>query len=247
MTLQELTFLEPGAHDEPFPPPEMAWDEPNGLIAIGGDLSVPRLINAYRSGVFPWFNPGEPIYWWNPDPRAVLLPEMVSFSRSLRKTIRNKGYQVVFDRNFKQVIAACAAPRSYSSGTWISPEMQQAYCRLHDAGVAHSVEVYNKDDVLVGGLYGISSGGVFCGESMFSTEPNTSKIAFIALAWYAQHVGYTLIDCQLENSHLLSLGSTSISRKDYMTVLRSAPAPEHADWVFDQSVDLSRWEPGQTD
>jgi len=238
----ELTYLEYGAYDEPFPPPEMAWDEPNGLIAIGGDLSPHRLINAYNAGIFPWFNEGEPIYWWNPDPRAVLFPEAINIARSLRKSIRNKGYTVDFDRNFKKTIESCAQLRSHSEGTWISPQMQEAYCRLHEMGVAHSVEVYNREDELVGGLYGISSGGVFSGESMFSTERDTSKIAFVALAWYAQQVGYSLIDCQIENPHLISLGAVNISRKDYLNILKSTPAAE-ADWTFDPTCDLSKWTP----
>ncbi len=243
---EELTYLEYGAYDEPFPPPEMAWREPNGLIAIGGDLSSQRLINAYNAGIFPWFNEGEPIYWWNPDPRSVLFPETVRISRSLRKSIRNKGYTIAFDRNFKKTIESCAEPRAYSEGTWISPQMQQAYWRLHKMGVAHSVEVYNKDDELVGGLYGISSRGVFSGESMFSSERDTSKIAFVALAWYAQYAGYSLIDCQIENPHLLSLGAVNIPRKEYLKILKSAPVPE-ADWVFDDSVDLSKWVPDRVE
>ena len=247
MSNSELTYLEPNAIDEAFPPPEMAWDEPNGLIAIGGDLSPTRLINAYHAGIFPWFNEDEPIFWWNPDPRSVLFPENISFSRSLRKTIRNKGYTIAFDRDFQGVIEACAAPRSYSEETWISPEMQNAYHRLHKIGVAHSVEVYNDLDELVGGLYGISSNGVFSGESMFSTERDTSKIAFVALAWYAQHVGYRLIDCQIENPHLVSLGATNLPRKDYLKILKTSVHPAGADWVFDASVDLSRWQPVKSD
>jgi leucyl/phenylalanyl-tRNA--protein transferase len=243
MSNLELTYLEPNAIDEAFPPPDMAWDEPNGLIAIGGDLSPTRLINAYQSGIFPWYNEGEPIYWWNPDPRSVLFPEAISFSRSLRKTIRNKGYSIVFDRDFRKVIESCAAPRAYSEDTWISPDMQNAYCRLHELGIAHSVEVYNKSDELVGGLYGVSSNGVFSGESMFSTERDTSKIAFVALAWYAQHVGYHLIDCQIENPHLVSLGATNIARKDYLKILKTSKPPANSDWAYDNSVDLSRWEP----
>ena len=242
----ELTYLEFGAYDEPFPPPEMAWHEPNGLIAIGGDLSPRRLVNAYGSGIFPWFNEGEPIYWWNPDPRSVLFPESIRISRSLRKSIRNKGYAVAFDGKFKEVVESCAEPRAYSEGTWISPQMQKAYCDLHELGVAHSVEVYNSEKELVGGLYGVSSGGVFSGESMFSSERDTSKIAFVALAWYAQQVGYSLIDCQIENPHLLSLGAVNIPRKDYLKILKSAPSAAHAEWEFDSSVDLSKWAPKES-
>ncbi|PID46784.1 MAG: leucyl/phenylalanyl-tRNA--protein transferase [Proteobacteria bacterium] len=243
----EIVYLDPYAKYEPFPPPEMAWEEPNGFIAVGGDLSPSRLINAYRSGIFPWYNEGEPICWWNPDPRSVLFPEDIRITRSLRKSIRNKGYSIVFDKNFREVIRACADTRAYSDGTWISEDMQYAYCRLHEIGVAHSVEVYNRNDKLVGGLYGVSSGAVFSGESMFSTERDTSKIAFVALAWYAQQQGYRIIDCQIENNHLLSLGAVNIPRKEYLNILKSTPAPLHADWVFDPSVDLSRWHPQQTD
>ena len=239
----ELTYLEYGASNEPFPPPEMAWDDPNGLIAIGGDLSTTRLINAYRSGIFPWFNEGEPIYWWNPDPRSVLFPEAIKISRSLRKNIRNKGYNIVFDRDFRGVVNACAAPRAYSEGTWISAQMQAAYSKLHEIGVAHSIEIYNQSDELVGGLYGVSSGGVFSGESMFSTERDTSKIAFVALAWFAQRAGYSLIDCQIENPHLVSLGAVNISRKDYLKILKSAPSAATAEWHFDKDLDLSNWKP----
>ncbi|RVU86264.1 leucyl/phenylalanyl-tRNA--protein transferase [Leucothrix sargassi] len=239
----ELTHLDPYSADEPFPPPEMAWEEPNGLIAIGGDLSPTRLVNAYLAGIFPWFNENEPIFWWNPDPRSVLFPESISFSRSLRKTIRNKGYSIAFDRNFNEVIKLCAAPRSYSAETWISLEMQEAYCKLHALGIAHSVEVYNAHEELVGGLYGVSSNGVFSGESMFSVERDTSKIAFVALAWYAQQVGYQLIDCQIENPHLVSLGATNIPRSDYLKILRGSTKPIKATWVYDESNDLSRWQP----
>ena len=202
-----LILLDPHASDEPFPPVEMAWDEPNGLLAFGGDLSVTRLINAYNSGIFPWYNPDEPIYWWSPNPRAVLFPNKIRLTRSLRKTIRNKGYTISFDNDFSAVVTSCAAPRDNSGGTWITNEMYLAYMRLHHLGIAHSVEVRNKDNKLVGGLYGVVSGGVFSGESMFSRERDASKVAFTALAWHMQYWGYSLIDCQIENPHLMSLGA----------------------------------------
>ena len=219
-------------------------DEPNGLLAVGGDLSVTRLITAYRSGIFPWFGPQEPIYWWSPDPRAVLYPGRVRITRSLRKSIRNKGYTIAIDRNFSSVVRACAAPRNYTSGTWITEDMFRAYRRLHEAGHAHSVEVYNADDELVGGLYGVVAGSVFCGESMFSSEPDTSKIAFVALAWHLVKWGFVLIDCQITNPHLSSLGAEEISREQFSTSLRAfSDTPKGADWIVDESVDLSRWEP----
>lgn len=239
-----LHLLNPNRPEEDFPPVETAWDEPNGLLAVGGDLSVERLINAYRAGIFPWFGPQEPIYWWSPDPRAVLFPGRVRITRSLRKSIRNKGYRIAFDQNFASVVRSCAAPRNYTSGTWITEDMHRAYCRLHAAGYAHSVEVYQQDGELVGGLYGVAVGGIFCGESMFSREPDTSKIAFVALAWHLVKWGFALIDCQIANPHLSSLGAEEISRQRFQSILRTfAETPEDADWIVDTSADLSRWHP----
>jgi leucyl/phenylalanyl-tRNA--protein transferase len=242
-----LALLDPHASDEPFPPVEMAWKEPNGLLALGGDLSPTRLINAYSAGIFPWYNPDEPIYWWSPDPRAVLFPHKIKLRRSLRKTIRSmqrKGYTICFDRDFAGVVSACAAPRKNTGGTWISNEMNLAYQRMHELGVAHSVEVWNPDNQLVGGLYGVATGGIFSGESMFSIERDTSKIAFIALAWHLQQWGYTLIDCQIENSHLVSMGSENIPRDLYVKILEKAPFPPAHDWTFSPESDLSHWKPG---
>lgn len=239
-----LHLLNPNQPTEAFPPVDSAWDEPNGLLAVGGDLSVTRLENAYRSGIFPWFGPEEPIYWWSPDPRAVLFPGRIRISRSLRKSIRNKGYNIVFDKNFPAVVRACAAPRSYTAGTWITEDMLAAYCRLYDAGLAHSVEVYTRQGQLVGGLYGVVAGGVFCGESMFSRAPDTSKIAFVALAYHLLKWGFFLIDCQISNSHLRSMGSEEISRERFRNILLNNPeTPAAADWQIDQSADLSRWHP----
>jgi len=240
---EPLVLLDPHASDEPFPPVEMAWDEPNGLLAFGGDLSPTRLINAYKSGIFPWYNPDEPIYWWTPNPRAVLYPGKIYLSRSLRKAIRNKGYTITFDKQFSQVVHSCAEPRLDSGGTWITNEMHLAYIRLHQIGVAHSVEVWNKDKMLVGGLYGVSSGGVFSGESMFSKERDTSKIAFIALAWHMQHWGYSIIDCQIENPHLSSMGAENIPREEYLQILKTSQYFTHDNWAFNAECDLSYWKP----
>ncbi len=241
-----LVLLDPHASDEPFPPVEMAWEEPNGLLAFGGDLSPTRLINAYKSGIFPWFNPDEPIYWWCPNPRAVLFPELIYISKSLRKSIRRilkNGYSIRFDSDFSSVVRSCAAPRLFSGGTWITNEMHDAYTRLFEQGIAHSVEIWNDREELVGGLYGVATGGVFSGESMFSTEPDVSKIAFVALAWHIQHWGYSVIDCQIENSHLTSMGAVNILRKDYLQIIKTSRGFNQPKWEYVEDNDLSRWDP----
>jgi len=199
-----------------FPPVETALREPNGLLAMGGDLSVERLLEAYRHGIFPWFNPGEPILWWSPDPRMVLVPGDVHVTRSLAKRMRNAGFELRVDTAFADVMRACAAPRCIDmqggeSGTWISPQMVAAYTRLFDAGYAHSVETWH-DGVLVGGLYGVAIGRMFYGESMFSREPDASKIALVRLARQLQQWEFGLIDCQMETPHLASLGARTMPR-----------------------------------
>ncbi len=241
-----LILLDPHANDEPFPPVELAWDEPNGLLAFGGDLSPARLINAYQSGIFPWYNPEEPIYWWSPNPRAVLYPKDFHLTRSLRKSIRsklNKGYEIRFDTDFANVVKSCAAPRDEHGGTWISNEMFLAYVELHKMGVAHSVEVWNDNNELVGGLYGIAIGGIFSGESMFSKERDVSKIAFAALAWHMQNWGYSLIDCQIENPHLMSMGAINIPRTEYLGALKTTRCFSQPKWEYDSKYDLSHWQP----
>ena len=199
---------EPGS---PFPDVSLAEREPNGLLAVGGDLSPQRLINAYVQGIFPWFSEGEPILWWSPDPRTVLFPEQVKVSRSLRKTLRKQQYSVSFDRDFHAVIEACAEPREHSPGTWLLPEMIEAYHTQHELGLAHSVEVW-QDETLVGGLYGMAIGGVFFGESMFSRRPDTSKIALVQLSRTLQAWDFKMIDCQVYTQHLASLGAQEIPR-----------------------------------
>lgn len=239
-----LTLLNEHWPEEPFPPVEQAWEEPNGLLAVGGDLSLPRLKNAYRNGIFPWFGPREPIYWWSPNPRTVLFPHKLRITRSLRKSIRNKGYRITFDTCFSEVVNACAAPRAYTNGTWITHEMHTAYCMLHAVDMAHSVEVWNAAGELVGGLYGVATGAVFSGESMFSREPDTSKIALVALAWHLQQWGFKLIDCQIENPHLLSLGAENIPRTDFIHILKdNLEHPQPRCWAFHPDADLSHWQP----
>lgn len=202
--------------DPTFPPIEKALTEPNGLLAAGGDLSPQRLLAAYRRGIFPWYSADEPLLWWSPDPRMVLFPDQIRITRSLAKTLRHSDYTVRLDTGFDRVIAACAAtPRPGQNGTWITTEMQAAYGRLHALGYAHSVETWHGNR-LVGGLYGIAIGRAFFGESMFSHATNASKIALTHLCRYLVARGFGIIDCQMETTHLASLGALPISRDDYL-------------------------------
>ena len=208
--------LDDTASDSDFPDPRLAESEPNGLLAIGGDLSVTRLSNAYRCGIFPWFSAGEPILWWSPDPRLLLIPEKIHVSRSLRKILRRGDYRTTFDEAFNAVIGNCAAaPRHDQPGTWIIDEMIDAYTNLHHHGFAHSVEVWHGTN-LVGGLYGVAIGSAFYGESMFSFMSNASKIALVALARKLQHDGFYFIDCQMETPHLLTLGAETVPREEFL-------------------------------
>jgi len=205
---------------ERFPPLEQALCEPNGLLCAGGDLTPQRLVMAYLSGIFPWYSPGEPILWWSPDPRMVLFPSEFKLSRSLRKTLRNKNYRVCLDTRFKAVIEACArTSRKDQTGTWITPEIQAAYVKLHELGYAHSVETW-VDDRLVGGLYGIAIGKMFYGESMFAHATDASKIAFAHLVRFLADNGFGLIDCQMNTAHLASLGAREIPRAEFAGHLR---------------------------
>ncbi|MBY4677858.1 leucyl/phenylalanyl-tRNA--protein transferase [Marinobacterium arenosum] len=201
-----------------FPTPDQALDEPNGLLAFGGDLSEQRLLNAYRHGIFPWYSPGDPIMWWSPNPRCVLFPDQLHLSRSLRKALRRREYRVTLDQNFAAVMQACAEPRRGEPGTWISRDMLQAYCQLHRAGWAHSVELWQQEQ-LVGGLYGIAMGRLFFGESMFSRQRDASKIAFAWLVEQLREWGYALVDCQVSSPHLMSLGAREIPRQQFLGIL----------------------------
>lgn len=214
-----------------FPPLNKAMREPNGLLAAGGDLSAERLIQAYRHGCFPWFQDGQPVLWWSPDPRTVLPPAEVHVSRSLAKVLRQQRYRVSFDQDFVGVLQGCAGPRAYSDGTWITAPMQQAYLRLHELGYAHSVEVWLGDE-LVGGLYGLAMGQLFFGESMFSRADNASKIGFVTLVERLKHWGFVLIDCQMPTQHLQSFGARSIPRAEFAEWLeRHLDQPTTADWL----------------
>lgn len=222
--------------NDPFPPVQRASREYNGLLAAGGDLSLPRLLEAYRRGIFPWFNPGEPILWWSPDPRMVLFPAEFKVSRSLRKRLARDDYRVRADTAFVQVMRECAAPRDGVAGTWISPEMIAAYGELHAAGHAHSIETWitgaDGKPVLAGGLYGVALGRVFFGESMFSRQTDASKIALAHLARWLAARGFGVIDCQMNTAHLASLGAREIARPVFAELLdRYTVQPGLTDWA----------------
>lgn len=218
-----MIILRPGTATSMFPPVESA--SPDGLLAAGGDLSSERLLAAYQRGIFPWYNPGQPILWWSPNPRGVLYPHKLKVSRSLVKTLRRGHFQIRFDTCFRDVMLGCAAPRVQypDSGTWITDEMVTAYCRLAGLGYAHSVEIY-QGERLVGGLYGVASGGVFFGESMFSRATDASKVALVALVNKLRTWNFALIDCQLPTAHLSSLGAESIARSTFLAELKAGLA-----------------------
>ena len=211
-------WIEPDAAEVEFPDVELAMREPDGLLAVGADLSVRTLLRAYRSGIFPWYGPGQPVMWWAPDPRLVLFPDELRVSRSLGRTIRQGKFSVTLDTSFRAVIDACAAPRSPQPGTWITPQMVTAYTGLHAAGYAHSAECWYQGE-LAGGLYGVAIGRVFFGESMFTRVSDASKVAFVALVRQLQRRGYQLIDCQVYTRHLASLGAHTIPRREFTRIL----------------------------
>jgi leucyl/phenylalanyl-tRNA--protein transferase len=222
MNTKTITWLAPGDRER-FPPLDHALDDPEGLLAAGGDLAPARLLAAYRRGIFPWYSAGQPVLWWSPNPREVLVPAEFKCSRSLAKSMRNRGFEIAFDRDFAAVVGACAARRENSTGTWITPEMHAAYAELHARGHAHSVEVRRGGD-LVGGLYGVLMGSVFFGESMFSRESDASKAALARLVERGLVAGLTLIDCQLPTPHLRSLGSKPMNRREFSGLVHAGTA-----------------------
>ncbi len=225
-----IPWLGPDTH---FPPVEQATAHPNGLLAAGGDLSVARLVEAYRNGIFPWFNEDQPILWWSPDPRMVLFPAELKVSRSLDKILRNSSFEVRADTAFRDVIQSCRMPRRDQDGTWITAPMVEAYCELHRAGIAHSVETW-LDGELVGGLYGIALGRAFFGESMFMRSTGASKVALVTLVRRLERWGFGMVDCQMNTAHLASFGAREIPRADFTRRLRELihypPVP--APWRF---------------
>ncbi|NMH64218.1 leucyl/phenylalanyl-tRNA--protein transferase [Shewanella salipaludis] len=211
-----------------FPSPEHALTDPNGLLAIGGDLQPSRLLAAYYEGIFPWFNVNDPILWWSPDPRAIFIPGKIKISTSLRKFLRKQSWRITVNHAFTDVMAGCAQPRKQQDGTWITQEIQLAYRELHMLGHAHSIEVWDNHR-LIGGLYGLAIGQVFCGESMFHRQTNASKAAMLALQQHLRRGGFRLIDAQVMNPHLESLGAESLKRDDFLVLLkRFRDAEPHA-------------------
>lgn len=214
----DIYWIDENDPPETFPPLNHAMHAPNGLLAAGGDLQPQRLIAAYRRGIFPWYSQGQPILWWSPDPRAVLFPQNMKVTRSLRQNIRKQAFEFRIDHDFTAVIAACGDPLYRRDGTWITDEMRAAYTQLHQMGHAHSVETWQQNK-LVGGLYGVQLGGVFFGESMFSRVTDASKFALKCLCEYLIVQGIVMIDCQMATSHLLSLGAQLIPRADFSALL----------------------------
>lgn len=240
MTALRLYWLDPADPHAPFPDPNLALEQPNGLLAMGGDLSPTRLRNAYTEGVFPWYNPEESILWWSPNPRTVFKTDQVHISRSLARTLRNADFAVTLDRDFSGVLTGCAGTRTTNPGTWLGSEMRSAYRRLHADGDAHSIEVW-RDGRLIGGLYGVCRGRMFFGESMFSAATDASKIALVLLTRQLAAWDFPLMDGQVGSGHLYRMGAFDMPREEFVRSLRelnkqpSRPGP----WAFDIQVPQS--------
>jgi leucyl/phenylalanyl-tRNA---protein transferase len=226
--------LNPRSDELRFPPVALA--SPEGLLAVGGDLRAERLLEAYRHGIYPWYNVDQPILWWSPDPRAVLFPDKLHISRSLKRSLRLGGFTVTLDTKFREVMCFCAGPRPQypEGGTWITPAMVKAYVRLHELGYAHSVETW-RDGQLVGGLYGVALGGIFFGESMFTCVPDASKVALVCLVRQLQTWGFRIFDCQQPSDHIKALGAEEIPRRDFLDHLTAALSllDRKGRWQFD--------------
>lgn len=238
MTALRLYWLDPADPDAPFPDPALALRQPNGLLAMGGDLSPRRLLNAYHAGIFPWYNPEESILWWSPDPRAVFATDRIQISRRFARILRRDDFAVSLDRDFEGVLAGCAAPRGDNPGTWLGTEMRAAYRRLYQRGWAHSIEVW-RDRCLIGGLYGVAIGRLFFGESMFSAEPNASKIALARLAAQLMRWDFPLIDGQVGSPHLYRMGAFDLPRTEFLALLRRNRARPDAPGPWRLDTDLA--------
>jgi leucyl/phenylalanyl-tRNA--protein transferase len=221
MRSPNITWISSDDPPDAFPDVESAFDVPEGLLAAGGDLSPARLLYAYRHGIFPWYSDGQPILWWSPDPRCVLRPDDYHVSRRLRRDFSKSGFEITFNREFNAIVQACAEDRSGQQGTWITPDMMHAYADLHRDGWSHSVEVWN-NGTLVGGMYGLSIGRAFFGESMFSRQSNGSKAALLALCRCLVENRFAILDCQVESPHLISLGATLLPRPQFTDLLKVA-------------------------
>lgn len=237
MSPLRVYWLDPNTPDSGFPDPELALNAPNGLLAMDGDLSPTRLRNAYANGIFPWYKPGESILWWCPNPRTVFATDGVHVSRRFRRTLARDDYALTLDTDFHNVLAGCAGDRSGSPGTWLGLAMRAAYTKLHALGDAHSVEVW-RNGQLIGGLYGIAMGRIFFGESMFSIQPDASKIALVWLARQLYAWGFPLIDGQVGSEHLYRMGAVDLPRSEFLKIIRSErhkPIPR-SPWQFDIDV-----------
>lgn len=232
-----IPWIEPGMPADTFPPAHTALRAPSGLLAAGGDLGPERLLAAYHRGIFPWFSENEPILWWSPDPRAVIFPAEVHVARRLARRMRQQPFHLSMDRDFAGVMAACAEPRREQAGTWLLPEMREAYLEMHRLGYAHSIEVREGDDTLVGGVYGLALGGVFFGESMFSHRTDASKIALVTLCQRLNTCGFILLDCQVASAHLERMGARNIPREQFLQYLHRGLAitPAVNTWQFDET------------
>ena len=237
--MSELKWLNAADGPAALPDPTEALTEPNGLLAAGGALAPEWLLESYRRGIFPWFEQGQPILWWSPEPRTILRPASLRISRSLRKTLRQRRFHVTADRRFGAVISACAAPRRYTDSTWITPDMQAAYETLHRLGWAHSFEAWDGPE-LAGGLYGIAIGRVFFGESMFARRTDASKVAFCHAVAFLESRGTELIDCQMPSAHLTRLGAESIPRRQFLAALAELTNPAGEPGTLDAAFDTWR-------
>jgi len=235
--MSALPWLEAG---DQFPDIDQALSDPNGLLAAGASLTSRQLIKAYSAGIFPWYEADQPVLWWSPDPRSVLVPDQLKISRSLTKRLKSNAFTVTLDTQFDKVISACAGPRTYSDGTWITTDMYNAYVKLHEQGYAHSIECSFEDE-LVGGLYGVSLGSLFFGESMFHHKTDASKVAMAYLCRLMSELNSPLIDCQIENDHLNSLGATNISRHEFRGYLNQYVDASHAINWSALPTTLSAW------
>ena len=243
MSQINLPWLDPHNENAPFPSPEQALDHPHGLVAAGGDLSPTRILRAYRLGLFPWYEQGQPILWWSPDPRGVLYPNAFIAHKSLHRTLKRRAWHITYDESFQDVMIACAQPRDYARSTWITADMIRAYYHLHQLNHAHSVEVRVQSGRLIGGIYGIGIGAIFFAESMFGNMTDASKVALLYLCAYLDRWKYALIDTQLPSSHLVSLGGIEISRQDYLSHLSKhiKTHPHNNAWEKGQSIDIHHW------